>query len=39
MFLNRLRAMLQPVQIELNERGSSGSYDLQRGRFKVLTDG
>ena len=28
MFLDRLRALLQLVQIDLNERGSSGSYDL-----------
>ena len=27
MFLDRLRALLQLVQIDLNERGSSGSYD------------
>ena len=29
MFIVRLRALLQLVQIDLNERGSSGSYDLQ----------
>ena len=28
MFLDRLRALLQLVQIDLNEQGSSGSYDL-----------
>ena len=28
MFLIRLRALLQLVEIDLNERGSSGSYDL-----------
>ena len=28
MFLIRLRALLQLVQIDLNERGSSGSYDV-----------
>ena len=28
MFLDRLRALLQLAQIDLNERGSSGSYDL-----------
>ena len=28
MFFDRLRALLQLVQIDLNERGSSGSYDL-----------
>ena len=29
MFIVRLRALLQLVQIDLNERGSTGSYDLQ----------
>ena len=29
MFLVRLRALLQLVPVDLNERGSSGSYDLQ----------
>lgn len=29
MFLVRLQALLQLVQIDLNEGGSSGSYDLQ----------
>ena len=29
MFIVRLRALLQLVQIDLNERGSSGLYDLQ----------
>ena len=29
MFLVRLQALLQLVQIDLNEGGSPGSYDLQ----------
>ena len=28
MFFIRLQALLQLVQLDLNERGSSGSYDL-----------
>ena len=28
MFVDRLRALLQLVQMDLNERGSSGPYDL-----------
>lgn len=37
MFRVRLRALLQLVPIDLNKRGSSGSYDLQSVCLKYLS--
>ena len=34
MFLVRIRALLQLVKIDMNERGSSGSFDLQSDCLK-----